>query len=253
MNIIRKVLLYTVALLTLTSTSSFAFIENTLYITVSGGGFKASKWEKKIMQMLTRHDEVSSTESKIGFIGFIGAGYEFNEHIRMDATFFFTNPRYENCKMERKPGETPTNEPNLKKEEWDWEIKQKAYGAMLSGYASFPLSDFIEVYIGPSLGYSYITTYGGTTVTSIFKDSNNPNLEYSKKHYHDDSNPLCAINLLWGINAGISFNTEKFYKIDVQYRYLNLGGIYNSIIKEYQSHYPTVKGHVVTVGFRKEF
>lgn len=68
MNIIRKVLLYTVALLTLTSTSSFAFIENTLYITVSGGGFKASKWEKKIMQMLTRRDEVSSTESKIGFL-----------------------------------------------------------------------------------------------------------------------------------------------------------------------------------------
>lgn len=222
----NKKILCTFALLTLASTSSFAASEDTWYITGSLGGLKASnvkfKEENGIRPIL---------KSKINVLGFIGGGYNINENFRADATFFFANPEYKEWKG--------TMDDNGTKKDVSKKFKANAYGVMATAYVGQEISEWAEVFIGPSIGCSRISS----------------KMTIKKGDQSEEIKLKDSKNFAFGITAGIGFNMEDIGKIDIQYRYIDFGKTSKKIKGKDKGEVDeefAIRAHAVTIGFRRD-
>ncbi len=285
----KKKLLSTCALLAFATTSNFvsaAATEDNWYITGNVGGFLAKNLGEDSKDKKTGDETKDKVvmKSKIGILGFLGGGYKINENLRADLTFFFAKPRYENFSEDREleAARQTGDYANVRKIKHDIGIDVKAYGLMVTGYVSFPVSDFAEIYIGPSIGYSRVAASISRKTEPIKETPATQQPAAQQPAAQQPAAPPPAAqqpaapppaantettepkgdligqnNFAWGISAGIGFNMEDVGKIDLQYRYINFGKIGNKFkdenLKDEKIKPEDIRGHVFTIGIRKEF
>ena len=259
----KKKLLSTCAILAFATTSnlvSAAAVEDNWYMTGSVGGFLTKNLEKDFKEEPIIKEKVP-IKRKIGIAGFLGGGYKINENLRTDLTFFFAKPRYESLTKEKEltQAEQTGNLQDVKKAKLEYESDIKAFGLMVSGYVGFPVSDFAEIFIGPSVGYSRVlaSSSSGETVTKTVTDANGQTSEKTEPKKETKGDLIGQNNFAWSISAGIGFNIEEVGKIDLQYRYIDFGKTGDKYkeekYKDVKVEPSNIRGHVITVGIRKEF
>ena len=270
----KKKLLSTCALLAFATTSNFASAaatEDNWYITGSVGGLLTKNLGEDSKDKKTGDETKDKVvmKSKIGILGFLGGGYKINENLRADLTFFFAKPRYENFSEDREleAARQTGDYANVRKIKHDIGIDVKAYGLMVTGYVSFPVSDFAEIYIGPSIGYSRVAASISRKTEPIKETPATqqpaaqqpaaPPPAANTETTEPKGDLIGQNNFAWGISAGIGFNMEDVGKIDLQYRYINFGKIGNKFkdenLKDEKIKPEDIRGHVFTIGIRKEF
>lgn len=230
---INKKVLVLSALIVLTTNSAFA-LDNAYYLTIGGGPLMSSTVKPTInsSSIINKGDTAP--------IFFLGGGYNFNKHFRIEIPFVLSSPQYKSSIQKRLINGELLNE--------SASIKTSFVGVIVNGYGSYEINERAEAFVGAGLGGGYLN-YKFTQVIE------------GKKGKHIFTNTTKSKNQLqfaWNLSTGIGFKIDDASKIDVKYQYINLGKI-NKYAKNSNSNSIStglkksiaISGHAITVGFRR--
>lgn len=188
----------------------------------------------------------------------LGAGYQFNNWFRMDATFDWRNENNEtlntygqNCAIDV-PATTATtivngspvtvtvpayvNYANNACYKTDT-TQLQSWSALMNAYGDLGTWFGLTPYIGAGIGITHVQTsanemwywddgqgnYGGAGVNSYYSNVLNGVIHYG---YPGNIGPLqMRNNFSWALMAGVSYEIAPHIKLDLGYRYLNMGSI----------------------------
>jgi opacity protein-like surface antigen len=141
------------------------------------------------------------------FIG-AGVGYEWNSWLRFDATLeyrFKSNLYAFGTYTTPAPG---TDEYNGHLSSWV---------GLVNAYVDLGTWDCFTPFVGAGIGFAR------NTITDLI-DTNAGAVAYGKG---EDTSKW---NFAWALYAGVTYNVSKSFKVDLTYRYLNLGSAEDTVI-----------------------
>lgn len=176
-----------------------------------------------------------------GILG-LGAGYKFNNWFRADVTGEYRSMNYK--AMESYTAGCPVGFVKC----LDLYRGKLTSGVFLAnGYVDLGTWSNITPYVGAGIGSAY-TRYG--SVTDI-----NPSLGG-----YGTSPSVATWKFAWALMAGIDVNLSQNLKLDVGYRYLNMGQqdsgqIVCAVVAgcQYERHHFKMASHDVRIGLRYQF
>jgi opacity protein-like surface antigen len=160
---------------------------------------KVDKLENVLLPPSTQH--VNAEFDSAGLFG-IGAGYQFNNWLRVDVTGEYRgNSDFHGLDVVRFGGSTQTNEYRATKSEWL--VLANAYLDLGTWWCVTP-------FVGAGIGASRVNV-------SSFVDVNTPTggVAYAPNE--------SKWNLAWALHAGLAFQASNNLAIELAYRYTNLG------------------------------
>ena len=169
----------------------------------------------------------------------LGGGYQFNKWFRADVTFDFHQPTisasqgashncvtgtYKNADGISETSQNSICTPTLK-------ASLKGYSALVNGYVDLGTWYNVTPYVGAGVGMSF----GHASASSTYIQNNN--VPYAGISYVDALSGTNVVknwdrsqgsqyyNLAFALMGGVSIDVSDHAKLDIGYRYLNLGQI----------------------------
>ncbi len=186
------------------------------------------------------------SSSDLGYTASLGAGYQFNRWFRADAIFDFHQPVASNYSG------TPSTCPGayLLQSDGTYKLGQEGcvphYGANLqtydvlfNGYIDLGTWYHVTPYVGAGVGlafghYSASSKYFQTDGTSYNNVITYPPSGQTFHEDFDSSKSGTYYNVAFALMAGVAIDVADHTKLDVGYRYLNLGKVGGSSTSLYE-------------------
>ncbi len=261
----KKRILLPIATLAFTCATGTALAaEDSWYIT--GGGGVIAPTKVKAMDKFTgtykkSFEDYKGNNGKVGPFLYLGGGYNITENCRAEGVLFYASPSYKKYDPSKKSEKTTDKKADDKGATKTDDAKSSlAYsgssmGVMFNGYASYPFTDWVEGYFGAGVGFAssrgkFKVEHEGVKEDNEFKKSN--------------------FGFVWNLTAGLGFNVQDMFKVDVQYRYADFGTAkfasnkkpkkdsdkkdtdLDKVKKFGEPKSAHLKGHIFTIGFRKD-
>jgi len=166
----------------------------------------------------------NSTLSDAGFFD-IGAGYQFNSWFRADVTGeYHGGSRFQSTYVINDPGNVGRSTcgsqanaacPTQYSDFYHGDFSSIV--ALINGYADLGTWSGVTPYVGAGIGFARNTLSGLSTVAVNTPDgvSTTPSGGFAADH--------SQWNFAWALMAGLSFDVTQNLKLDLGYRYLDLG------------------------------
>lgn len=153
------------------------------------------------------------------------------------------------------------------------EASLAAYDVMLNGYFDLGMWSGVTPYVGAGLGVASILTKSSVNyfktsdntpyaadlsisgTPAIWKDASgttispNPNIAFAKQNW-DKSGRSHNWNFAWALMAGVGYDLTRHAKLDLGYRYVNLGTFTATSLTTGIKTTSTVSAHEIRAGIR---
>jgi len=174
-----------------------------------------------------------------GLISF-GAGYAWNNWLRTDATLEYRAKAQFNgidqyvCHTTLMDACYPNAVPAGYTINSQWRGNVSSMVAMANVYADLGTWNNLTPYIGAGVGISRNTTTGISELGTVYTD---PALKGGNYYMTDAqySNGASKTNFAWALMTGLSYNVSQNLKLELGYRYINLG----KAVTGYETQQPT--------------
>lgn len=196
----------------------------------------------------------------LSFVGGVGGGYQFNSHFRADIVVDYHMPSHNNaygapfaCINGYGPVQTTTttnpatgavttstsSTPTTGTCTGAFSARVQSYDALVNGYYDLGTWYNVTPYIGAGIGLSFGHYQASATYTQADNSSYNINVTNpaSGQTYHIDYDRASSgtyYNFAYAAMAGIAFPIFDHTKVDIGYRYLNLGNILGTNVHEHE-------------------
>jgi opacity protein-like surface antigen len=168
------------------------------------------------------------------FVG-VGIGYQFNNWIRGDVTGEYRGKSSFHG-LERSKSLRDTDEYSATKEEWV---------GLANAYIDLGTWNGLTPFIGAGVGFAHNSI-------ANFVDINTP--KGGVAFAPEDS----KTNLAWAVHAGVAYDVTPNFKVEVAYRYLNLGDAQTGVVRTYQGactqcagfKFKDIDSHDIKIGMR---
>ncbi len=189
---------------------------------------------------------------ELGYIGDIGGGYAFTPYIRSDVTLDYHMPSHSStygapfrCVNGYGPVTSTTSvvagvttvtqsaSPTYENCNGAYAANIQNYSALVNGYFDVGTWYGITPYIGAGAGlafghYTTSATYTQSDGTSYDLTITNPANNQSYHAYLDKTSSHTYYNFAYALMAGFSFPIFAHTKVDIGYRFLDLGSVLNT-------------------------
>ena len=172
-------------------------------------------------------------DTDVGYTASLGAGYSFNRWFRSDVIFDFHEPvrsAYDGNALTCPGSFNAAGQIQQEGCQPHYGGSLKTYDVLVNGYVDLGTWYNLTPYVGAGvgLGFGYYSSSVKFTQSDGTSYNISPTDPTTGTTYHEDFDKIASgnfFNLAFALTAGLSFDVYPHTKIDVNYRYLNLGRI----------------------------
>ena len=183
---------------------------------------------------------------ELGYVGGIGGGYAFTSHLRADVVVDYQMPVHSNaygkgfpCQNGFGPVVAGISNPTYGTCTGTYQANLNSYDALVNGYYDIGTWYGVTPYIGAGVGLSFghyqtSSTYNQADGTSYNVTVTNPASGQTYSINYDRSSSHTYYNFAYALMAGVAFPIFDHTKVDIGYRFLDLGSVLGTNVREQQ-------------------